>query len=154
MKYSEDGKTIEGANVAYHGAYLNGYLPTRGKTDFCLRSTAGPGRNDLHGVLLGMAAEGVNLDIYTDVRSFMIYLSNGDRYGITNGGKCCGILSGASPGDTIRVLYDADANTLTYYRNGHPYSNPIPLTANLLNEKSTLRFYVMLLFSGQYSALV
>ena len=63
-------------------------------------------------------------------------------------------LGGVSPGDIIRVLYDADANTLTYFRNGNPYSNPIPLNANALNEKAKLRFFVSLCNAGESAALI
>ena len=154
-KFSANGKTIERINSnSWQGVYLNGSLPTSGKIAFCLRATAAPGRSDLDGVLFGIAVNGINRTLCWEPKEFLVNLFDGKIRGGGADATYHGIVGGASPGDIARLLYDADANTLTYYRNGNAYSNAIPLNANSLNEKANLRFYVMLWYAGQYTTLV
>ena len=155
FKFSANGKILERSNSnSWQGIYLNGSLPTSGKTAFCLRAFSSANRKDLDGAMLGIAVDGINRAVYTDPKGFLLSLLDGYRYGGAGELTYPGILSGASPGDIIRLVYDADANTLTFYRNGNQYSNAIPLTSNAINEKSKLRFYVMLYYVGQYATLL
>ena len=79
-------------------------------TAVCLRVTAAHGRSDLEGVMFGIAVDGINRTIWWDPKEFLVHLDS------VNGGAAVATVGGASPEDTIRLLYDADANTLTYYR--------------------------------------
>lgn len=104
--------------------------------------------------MLGVAVEGINTLSFSEAKQFLVHLYDGFMYGGAVDGAYKRALGRVSAGDIIRVLYDADANTLTYFRNGNFYSNPIPLNANALNEKAKLRFYVALGNAGDSATLI
>lgn len=150
LKYSAADKVIERTiSDAHQGAYLSGHLPTSGKTAFCLSA----GSKVFH-TFLGVAVEGINTTSKSEAKQCLVELVSGSMACGAVDEKYKKSLGGVSPGDIIRVLYDADANTLAYFRNGKPYSDPMPLNANALNEKAKLRFFVSLCNAGESAALI
>lgn len=110
----------------------------------------------MSGVMLGLASDGLPLPIdeYQNADQILVNLHDGGFYGGAADRRGVGAAGAAIDGDVIKAVYDADANTIAFYRNCIAWGPTLNLTQNAIAKKAKLMFFVSVYYEGQKVTLV
>lgn len=154
LQYSADQRTITRySDSGWSGAFVKGFLQQTGESELCIRATR-PGGNNMKVVLFGLAIDEVPLGELRNANQILIHLWNGEYFGGAANHKELPKAGAADVNDVLKAVYDADANTLAFYRNGRAWGRTLQLNQNTITNKAKLMFFVSIGLSEQSVTIV
>lgn len=155
LQFSADQRTITRySDVGWSGAFVEGFLQQTGESELCIRATRASGRMNMSGVMFGLASDRVPLGELHDANQILINLWNGEYFGGAANHKGLPKSGAADVNDVLKAVYDADANTLAFYRNGRAWGRTFQLNQNTIANKAKLMFFVSIGLSEQSVTIV
>lgn len=100
----------------------------------------------MDGVQFGLATDGLTLDRVDHPNQILLNING--YYGGYAEGRRQRAGEGGNAYDELKAVYDVDASTLAFYRNGIAWGSTLQLNLNATTNKANLMFFVSVHWQG------